>query len=43
MLEEIVNRKKSLMNQKKKIETESADADDSFDYETGYNINEVYE
>lgn len=32
------------MEQKKKrVESESSDADDSFDYESGYNINEVYD
>lgn len=28
---------------KKKIKPEAADFDESFDYETGYNINEVYD
>lgn len=28
---------------KKKIEPEAADADDSFDYESGYNLEEVYD
>jgi len=28
---------------KKKVEHEATDFDDSFDYETGYNINEVYD
>jgi hypothetical protein len=28
---------------KKKIKPESTDVDDSFDYEDGFNINEVYD
>ena len=33
----------SLEPKKKKNKPESVDFDDSFDYENGYNINEVYD
>ena len=30
-------------SKKKKIKPESADFDDSFDYDEGYNLNDVYD
>ena len=32
-----------MKSKKRKIEPEAADFDESFDYETGFNINEVYD